>query len=272
MSNWRELSTGSARIMRLALAAGLLWASHSHAADGAAGRTILRLYAGAGMRPAIDELTTAFEKETGVRVEADYAGSGMLITRAREDRDADLFMPGDVWYVDQLHEKSGLIEAKTAISYFIPVIIVPKGNPRKIAAINDLLREDLTVALGKAEACQVGRVSDQVLKKNGVERGNIKNLKESLTVNELAVWVEMKDVDAAIVWDAIAAVAAKGVDAIRIPDEKNVISEVVVGLMKTSKSKDAARQFVDFMRSEKGRAILSGKGYSVVLPGHQKPK
>ena len=267
MSIGNGLSTGVMRIMLQALAAGLLWASHSLAADGETGRTTLRLYAGAGMRPAVDDLAAAFAKTTGVNVEADYAGSGMLITRAREDRDADLFMPGDVWYVDQLHAKSGLVEAKTTIAYFIPVIIVPKGNPKKIGTVNDLLRGDIAVALGKPEACQVGRISNQILEKNGIDKSRIRNLKESLTVNELAVWVEMKDVDAAIVWDAIAAVASKGVDAIRIPDEKNVISEVVVGLLKTSRNKDAARQFVDFMRSEKGRAILRNRGYRVVLPG-----
>ncbi len=244
----------------VAAAASPAWAEESGNA-----KTTLRVYVGAGMRPAVDELAAAFEKETGVKIDADYAGSGMLITRAREDRDADLFMPGDVWYVDQLHEKSGLIEEKTTISYFIPVIIVQKGNPKKISGLADFLKKDVAVGLGKAEACQVGRVSDQILEKNGLARGKIENIKESLTVNELAVWVEMKSVDTAIVWDALAEVSSKGVDAVRIPDDKNVVSEVVVGLMKTSKHKDDAKKFAAFMRGEKGRAILTSKGYTVDL-------
>ena len=217
------------------------------------------------MRTAVEELSAAFEKAGGIRVEADYAGSGMLITRAQGDPEADLFMPGDVWYVDRLDEKAGLIAEKTPVAYFVPVIIVAKGNPRKIASPADLFRPDVRAALGDPEACQVGRISGEILAKNGLDRAKLA-CKESVTVNELGVWVQMKDADAAIVWDAIAANIAKDVDVVEIPPEKNVISSVVVGRMKTSKDPEAARQFVEFMTSPAGREILNRNGYRTEPP------
>lgn len=225
----------------------------------------LRLYAGAGLRRAVDELVAEFEKETGIRVVPDYGGSGMIISRAQLDPQADLFMPGDVWYVDRLQEKAGLIESKTPVAYFVPVIIVAKGNPKNVRDVADFFREDVTVGLGNPKSCQVGRISERILEKSGLDRTKL-DPKESVTVNELGVWVKTGDLDAAIVWDAIAANIADSVEVIEIPKDKNIISRVVVGLMKTSGNKDAARKFIDFMTGETGQAILRGKGYRTESP------
>lgn len=225
----------------------------------------VRLYAGAGLRPAIDALAAKFKEKTGIAVEPDYGGSGMIITRAREDRDADLFIPGDVWYVDELNKKSGLIESKTPIAWFVPVIIVQKGNPKKIAALQDFFRKDVKSGLGNAKACRVGVVSRKIFKKAGLDMTKL-NPKQSLTVNELGVWVAMKDVDVSIVWDAIAANFADGVDPIKIPQKDNVISEVVAGLMKTSQRKTSAKRFLDFIKGKEGQKILKDKKYRTEEP------
>ncbi len=225
----------------------------------------IRLYAGAGLRRAVAELATSFEEESDVAVEVDYSGSGMLITRARQDSEADLFMPGDVWYVDRLHELEGLIAKKTSICYFVPVIIVARGNPKGITSLADFMRDDVSVALGKAEACQVGRLTEDILTNAGLVRAEFAP-KESLTVNELGVWVKMGSVDVAIVWDAIAENIADSVELIEIPREQNIISHVVIGEMTTSPQPEHARAFVEFATSDRGQQILREKGYRVDSP------
>jgi len=226
----------------------------------------VRLYAGAGLRPAVDELVEAFRAETGIEVLPDYDGSGVVITRAREDNDADLFMPGDVWYVDELHRRTGRVVSKTQVSWFVPVLIVAKGNPKGIRSLEDLFRDDVKVALGNAQACQVGRISTKILKKSGLDRATLKDVKEADTVNLLGVWVKVREVDVAIVWDAIAANVADDVDVIEIPRDRNIISSVVVALLNTSKNPGAAQQFIDFMTGPTGRDILRKRGYRVEPP------
>ncbi len=76
----------------------------------------------------------------------------------------------------------------------------------------------------------------------------------------------MKDIDASIVWDAIAANFADGVDAVKIPKKYNVISEVVAGLMKTSKRKTSAKRFLDFIKGKEGQKILKAKKYRTEEP------
>ncbi len=243
------------------LIAGMFLFSAAYAAE-----NTLRIYLAAGMNPVFDLLKEEFKKETGITIDVDSAGSGVLITRAREDKDADLFIPADGWYLDQLNEKTGLIESKSTIAYFVPVIIVQKGNPKKVAGLQDFLRDDIIVGLGREEACTIGKKSTELFKKNDIDRKKIRNAKESFTVNELGVWVEMKNVDAAIVWDAIAENFSKGVEVIRIPKDKNLVTEVVAGIMKTSKNKASAQKFIDFLKSEKGKKILKDKGYRTEAP------
>lgn len=225
----------------------------------------IKLYAGAGLRKGTDKLIDAFEADSGIQVNVEYGGSGIMLTRVQMNKDGDLFMPGDISWVQILQEKTDQVESMTPVSWFVPVIIVSKGNPKKIQTVQDFYREDVAVGLGRADACEVGRAATKILANYELDRSTLEH-KESLTVNEIGVWVKMRDVDAGIVWDAIAANMTDSLDKVTIPADKNVISTIVAGLLKESKNKPAAQQFIDFMKSEKGQRILNENGYQTEEP------
>ena len=227
--------------------------------------THIRLYTGAGLREAVEALTAAFRRETGIVVDADYAGSGVLISRAKGDPQADLFMPGDVWYVDRLAEVTDNVAQRIQVSYFVPTIIVAKGNPKKVSSLQDFARPDLKVALGNPQACQIGRLCVQIFAKVGLDSAAL-NAKESLTVNELGLWVQMKDVDAAIVWDAVAAGIRESVDTVEIPQTVNEISTVVCARLKSAPHPQEAQRFMEFLVSPTGQRLLNEQGYRTERP------
>jgi molybdate transport system substrate-binding protein len=226
----------------------------------------VKLFAGAGLRPAVEPLVEAFRAETGIEVTPDYAGSGVLISRAKETADLDLFMPGDVHYVEKLHEQTGRVVEKTSVSYFVPVIIVHPDRAEQINELKDFFAPGVKAALGNPKACQVGRISGRIFQKDGLDAAALNEPMLSLTVNELGVWVKTRAADASIVWDAIAANLGDSVVVRQIPKEKNIISHVVVGLMAGAPNAGKARRFVEFMTSEKGKAILRAKGYRIEAP------
>ena len=225
----------------------------------------LRLFCGAGIRPPVDEIIKLFKDETGIEVKPTYAGSGVLLTQIQLNRKGDLYMPGDEVFISRAESK-GLISEKRNVAYFVPVILVQKGNPRGIKSIADLARPGIKVAMGDVKACAIGEVTEKILKKAGVEdqvKGNV--VYTGVTVQELGNAVKLKTVDAAIVWDATAKFYPDSAEAIRIPEEQNVIVRIPIGILSFSKHKEESRKFLDFITSERARRIFEKHGYTTKL-------
>jgi molybdate transport system substrate-binding protein len=151
------------------------------------------------------------------------------------------------------------------VSYFVPTIIVARGNPRNVSSLGDFARTDLKVALGNPQACQIGRLCVEMFANVGLDSSTF-NAKESFTVNELGLWVQMKDVDAAVVWDAVAAGIRDSVDVVEIPEAVNRISTVVCARLKSAPHAKEAERFMQFLTSSTGRRILKEKGYRTERP------
>jgi len=234
---------------------------------GAAGGKPLFIYCGAGLRPAIDDVASTFTAKTGITVERDYAGSGMQIPRIRLTKRGDLFMPGDVWYIE-LAEKDGLVESKSMVCYFVPVIMVPKGNPKKVQSLKDLVGPGIRLGLGNPKSCQVGRLSEKIFAKNGIDADAVaKNLAfSSTTVNELGLQIKAGALDAAIVWDAVAAQYPDCAEVVAIPLEQNEISRVAVAVLKSSANPGGAAEFVKFLLGDEGQALFKKHHYRTAPP------
>jgi len=226
----------------------------------------LVLYCGAGIRPAAAEIVEQFQDRYGIPVECDYAGSEVLISRIKLSGMGDLYMPGDVHYVDQADE-AGLIRSKKTACYFIPVILVQKGNPKNIQSLTDLARPGVTVGLGDPKACAIGRKSAKILAKNGIDEADLDVQFQSLTVNDLGNPIKMGKLDAVIVWDAVAAYFVDDGEVVAIPPEQNVISTVAVGVLNCSERPELAEKLADFITSEPGAEIFKKHHYTTALPG-----
>lgn len=227
----------------------------------------LYLYCGAGIRPPVAEAITAFAVQHKVKVLPDYAGSGVLLSRIRASERGDLYMPGSVKYIEQAAELE-LVRSHKNICYFVPVILVRKGNPKGIQALADLAKPGIKLGLGDPKACAIGKISQEIFKKNSLPLDKLQaNLVySSLTVNELGLQIKTGQLDAAIVWDAIAAYYPDSGEAVAIPLKENVISTVAVAVLRSSGRAEAAEQFVDFLASDAGEAIFAKHHYTVRLP------
>ena len=230
------------------------------------GKEKLFLYSGAGLRLAVNECVDVFSKEFNAEMEVNYAGSGVLLNQVQMTKKGDLFMPGDVSYVDRVKPAS-LVESKRTVCYFIPVILVRKDNPKDIQGIRDLVKPGIALGLGDPEVSAIGRTSVRILEKNNMDMEAIKKnlVFSSLTVGELGVQIQLGKIDAAIVWDATAAQYADFGDIVKIPVEKNVISTVAIGLLSSSENKELARKFIELIVSERGQKIFRKYNFSTEL-------
>lgn len=229
-------------------------------------RTLL-LFCGAGIQPPVAELAETFGRQNDCLVEADYAGSELLLSRITLKQKGDLYMPGDQSYIDMAVDR-GLVASTVNACYFVPSVLVRKGNPLDIRSLEDLLRPGVRLGLGDPSACAVGRQSRKIFEKNNIAWADVeRNLVfQSMTVNELGLQVQAGSLDAVIVWDAVAGQYLDHGEIVEIPAESNIISAVPLGILAFSERKALAQEFADFAVSDEGKAIFRKHHYSVDPP------
>jgi molybdate transport system substrate-binding protein len=221
----------------------------------------LTVLCGAGIRPAMEALRIAFQKEAKCAVTVNYAGSGTLLGQLQTGAPADVYVPGDIAYIRDARGR-GLVGTHSVVAWFVPVLAVQKGNPKQVEGLMDLTNPGLKLGLGNPRACAVGAVARDLVRAKGIA-GKVKSDYEALTVNELANQVKLKTLDLALIWDATAAQYKDAIDVVRIDDAYFHAVPFAAGIVKKSANPKLAERFCSFAASEKGAAIFRRHDYTV---------
>ncbi|MEA1957016.1 MAG: molybdate ABC transporter substrate-binding protein [Euryarchaeota archaeon] len=222
----------------------------------------LMVYSGAGMRKPMDEIGTLFEQKYGVPVNYNYAGSNTLLSQIELTKKGDVYMPGATMYIEKAKEK-GFVDYEQNVAYHIPVIAVHEGNPANITCLNDLTKPGGRIVLGDPKAAACGKIAKKILEKNGIFNAVDANvIARTATANELVVDVCMGAAEASINWKASLIGTEDKTDIIEIPREQNIIKVIPIGTLTSSENKDYAKQFVDFVTSDEGKAIFEKHGFT----------
>ena len=232
------------------------------------GEKRLLFHAGLGQRAALNEIKKEFEKKhPEIKVNFSYKGSGYFIADITRSKQGDLFMPGEEFYLLQAVERGFLTDynPKTDIpAYFVTVIITPKGNPKNIKKIEDFAKPGVRVGLGNPRSCAIGIWHQKTFKKAGIWD----KVRENATLSakcipELGNATQHKAIDATIVWTTTAVLYLRDVEVIPIEQEYRGIIRLPVGVLKFARYKEEARELMDFILSEEGRAIFHKHAYAV---------
>lgn len=223
----------------------------------------LLVYSGAGLRKPMDEIAEAYEIEYGVQINYTYAGSAQNLSQLQMAGEGDIYVPGAQYYYEQAAQKD-LTTYKKDLAYHVPVIAVPKGNPAGITSLDDLTKKGVEVILGDERSAAIGRLSQKILEKNNLTDAVEKNVvAKAATVNELVIYINMKQADASIIWeDNVSGV--KDIDIVYIAEEKNEIKTIPAAVLSISEKKQEAQKFVDYLASEKGKNIFEKHGFKAV--------
>ena len=174
----------------------------------------ISLFAGSMLRPAIEDTITEFEKREGVRVNRVYNGCGILVAQMKSGQHPDAYFACDREFMNQVPD---LFPAPVDVSENELVILVQKGNPQKIADLNDLGRKGLRVGIGHEKQCAMGWLTQNTLKQGGVQKEVMENvIVQTPTGDMLVNQLRTGSLDAAVVYLSNAAGAGDELDAIRI--------------------------------------------------------
>lgn len=223
---------------------------------------ILLIYSGAGLKKPMLKIAEVFEKENDIKIEYVFAGSTQLLSQIELSGKGDVFIVGSKKAYDVSEEKE-LTNPYKEVAYHNPVIGVPKGNPANITNFEDLGKPGVKVILGDERSNAIGETSQKMIEKTGLTAINDNVVSKTATVNELIVHLDSKNADAAIVTED-AAFGNENIETIAISEDINIQQIIPVGSLKASKNLDYANMFVDFVSSDKGKAIFDECGFPPV--------
>lgn len=225
----------------------------------------LMIFSGAGLIKPMEEMRYNFEKKHHIEADVHYGSSGEIFACIAAGQPADVFIPGAGKYTQDAL-KNGWVtqESIHKLVLHLPVIAVPKGNPARISGLMDLAKPGTRVAIGDPKAPAIGRVAKKIFKKNGMTdtiNPNISVL--APTVNQLLIYVALKQVDAAIIWEDLTAWAeGKGkIEVIPIAKEQNIIKTVPTAVCTHAPHRNLALQFNEYISSDEGLKIWSKWGF-----------
>lgn len=226
----------------------------------------LLVFCAAGIKLPVEAAARDFEKETGERVQLQYGGSGTLLSNLRVARAGDVYVPADQSYIDAGRE-FGVLAEVVPLARQRPVILVAKGNPKGVRAMEDLWREGVRVSLANPEATSIGRSVRALLQPAG--RWSVLEKHAAVfkpTVNDVANDVKLGAVDAGVVWDALAA-QYPDLEVVRLPEFDAAAETLHAAVLKSSQRPTSALRFVRFLAArDRGTPIFAANGYEA-LPG-----
>lgn len=219
----------------------------------------LLVFAGAGMRTALDEIAVQFEAESGIRVIYDYEGSGRLSSKILAGQKPDIFIPGAEKWAKQLKDK-GHVKTYFSLAYHIPVILTPANNT-KVNSLWDFTKQDVRLVLGDPKACAIGRIASRLLKKAQMNEAELNVVSRGVTVKQLVRWIEFSNADATIAWHADGFRNDK-VRIVPIPEEVNCTDSIPVCELTDAPHPEATAKYLKYLATH-GRDIFKKFGFKV---------
>ncbi len=221
----------------------------------------LIIYSGITMKYPIKEMAAKFEKMyPGLKVKTLFGKSGALYKKMTAMKKCDIYFPGSVKFINK-NPKIFLDTAKIGENTL--VIIVKKGNPKKIKSLDSLINPEISVVIGSPNS-SVGVKTKEVLSKKGKRFYEILSNKAivAYTSNEIVANV-ISNADSGLNWKGV--VFWKNykqyVDIIPIDKKYSPSSDLVMGVTQFAPNMIMAKRFLKFAKSYEGQKIMRKWGF-----------
>lgn len=221
--------------------------------------TQLLVSAAASLTDAFAEIEAAYEDaHPGVDVVLNLGGSSTLREQILEGAPADVFASANTDNMDQLVAAGVVDGAPRVFARNLLQIAVPAGNPAGVGGLEDFADEDLLIGLC-AEGVPCGDFARQALTAAGVTPA-VDSIEPD--VRALLTKIEGGELDAGITYVTDVRAAGDAVEGIAISEDVNVLAAYPIAVVASSAHPERAADFVEFVLSAAGRAILDGYGFA----------
>ncbi|WP_322753043.1 molybdate ABC transporter substrate-binding protein [Frankia sp. Cas3] len=218
------------------------------------------VFAASSLTESFTELGKQFEAaHPGVSVKFNFGASSTLATQLTQGAPADVFASASATNMAAV-VTAGQAANPTTFAKNSMEIVTPPNNPANIAAVADLAKPGVKVALCQAQVpCGVTAV--KVFSNAGV---TVTATTYGADVKAVLTTVELGEVDAGMVYVTDAQTAAAKVKGIAIPAAQNATTAYPIAALTKAPNPAGAAAFEAFVLSPSGQAVLAKAGF---LPG-----
>jgi molybdate transport system substrate-binding protein len=217
--------------------------------------------AAANLTDSFAEVAKAFTADTGIRVTFSFGGTADLAKQIENGAPFDIFASADVANVDRL-DRQGLLTPGTRALYARGrlVLWIPPGSNVQISSLEDIVHADVDrIGIAKPDIAPYGRAAVESLNSLGLWSQVQPKVVYGENVMQVKQYAATGNVEAAFI--PLSLVKPNEGRYIEVVDRLHPPIDQAIGVVKASSKQQAARQFVTFILSDKGQAILERYGY-----------
>lgn len=193
-----------------------------------------------------------------------YGGSGDLLSQLILSRRGDIYIAASPDFMEKAMDK-GVVEkgGVVTLAYIFPAILVQAGNPRGIKGLKSLSMRGLRVAIPNPRTVAAGLYAVELLEANSLGKEVKPNIATYSESYEKALnLVALKAVDVTIGWQQLPQRSLKKVEVVPLaPAEIKRVAYISAAATSFTRQRDEARRFLDFLVSEKARAVFRKHGF-----------
>ena len=218
----------------------------------------LTVFAAASLTESFSQIGKDFEAANpGAKVKFNFAGSSALAQQINQGAPADVFASAAPTNMKQVTDTGAITASPVTFVRNKLEIAVPAGNPGKITGLADFAKADLKIALC-AEQVPCGAAAKKVF-----DTAGIKAAPDTLEQDVKAVLskVSLGEVDAALVYKTDVKAAGSKVEGMEFAEADKAVNDYPIAVCAKAPNATGAKAFVDYVLSDKGRAVLSAAGF-----------
>jgi len=222
--------------------------------------------AAASLNDALRKIGFAYEAQSKHRVKFNFGPSSSLARQIDEGAPVDIFFSADLAQMDTL-DKKGRLEPGTRKHLLSNqlVLIVPSDSRLVIASPSDLLAGTVhRIALAEPGSVPVGVYTSKYLTDEGLWDRIKPKVVPVQDVRATLAAVESGNVDAGFVYKTDAALSKKVKIVYDVPVTKGPKIIYPVAIMRESRRKDAARDFINYIQSSGAKDTFKKFGFVVL--------
>lgn len=209
----------------------------------------------------INEIIKEYENENNVKVNINFGGSGTLKSQIENGADVCAYFSANEKFMDELVEKNMVKEDEINVPISNSLVLIKSDKCKyDIKSLKDLLKYDITMAIGQIDTVPAGQYAKESLEKLNIFNEIKDKLVYGKDVSAVKNYVETSEVDLGIVYKSDSLDLKSSQVVLEIP--KNLHENINYTLAPINSSEDG-KKIIEFINSKYSKKILREYGFLI---------